>query len=139
LHRSEGFGLTMAEAMALGKPVIATGYSGNLDYMSSENSFLVPHGFVQVGHGNEPYPPSTVWAEPDIEAASQIMRRVFEEPENSVVRGSVARRDLPVLHGPYARSRWIVGRLREIRNGMDNPDSRSSSWLPAIPSLRKTV
>ena len=41
LHRSEGFGLTMAEAMTVGKPVIATGYSGNLDFMTEENSFLV--------------------------------------------------------------------------------------------------
>ncbi len=42
LHRSEGFGLTMAESMALGKPVIATAYSGNLEFMTDENSFLVP-------------------------------------------------------------------------------------------------
>jgi glycosyltransferase involved in cell wall biosynthesis len=40
LHRAEGFGLTMAEAMALGKPVIATGYSGNLAFMTAENSYL---------------------------------------------------------------------------------------------------
>ena len=43
LHRSEGFGLTMAEAMFFGKPVIATGYSGNLDFMSADNSLLIPY------------------------------------------------------------------------------------------------
>ena len=42
LHRSEGLGLTMAEAMYFGKPVIATAYSGNLDFMTPDNSFLVP-------------------------------------------------------------------------------------------------
>ncbi len=49
LHRSEGFGFTMAEAMALGKPVIATAYGGNLDFMTDENSYLVPYKFVPVG------------------------------------------------------------------------------------------
>ena len=43
LHRAEGFGFTMAEAMYLGKPVIATGYSGNLDFMTAENSYLVDY------------------------------------------------------------------------------------------------
>ena len=42
LHRSEGFGLTLAEAMAYGRPVIATAYSGNLDFMDEHNSYLVP-------------------------------------------------------------------------------------------------
>ena len=46
LHRAEGFGYTLAEAMWLGKPVIATGYSGNLDYMNPDNSYLVDHRLV---------------------------------------------------------------------------------------------
>src|SRR3712207_9035191 len=53
LHRSEGFGLTMADAMALGKPVIATGYSGNVDFMREDNSWLVPAGLTQVGPDGE--------------------------------------------------------------------------------------
>ncbi len=56
LHRSEGFGLTPAEAMYLGKPVIATGYSGNLDYMTPENSYLVDYELRRIGEGNFPYP-----------------------------------------------------------------------------------
>ena len=46
LHRSEGFGLTMAEAMAIGKPVIATGYSGNVDFMNSGNSHLIEYAMI---------------------------------------------------------------------------------------------
>ena len=56
LHRSEGFGLTMAEAMALGKPVIATGYSGNLDFMDATTAYLVGHGLTEVGPGVDIYP-----------------------------------------------------------------------------------
>ncbi len=48
LHRSEGFGLTMAEAMALGKPVIATAYAGNMDFMTEENSYLVPYRLMEI-------------------------------------------------------------------------------------------
>src|SRR5262249_5341054 len=67
LHRAEGFGYTLAESMWLGKPVIATGYSGNLDFMTPENSYLVDHRLVPIGAGNDPYPPDGQWAEPDVE------------------------------------------------------------------------
>ncbi|MGZ5564673.1 MAG: glycosyltransferase, partial [Chthoniobacterales bacterium] len=57
LHRSEGFGLTMAEAMLLGKPVIATRYSGNLEFMNDANSFLCGYHLSRIPHGADPYPP----------------------------------------------------------------------------------
>jgi glycosyltransferase involved in cell wall biosynthesis len=66
LHRAEGFGLTMAEALAIGKPVIATGYTGNLDYMHEGNCYLVPYELVDVGPGSEPYPATARWAQPDL-------------------------------------------------------------------------
>ena len=55
LHRSEGLGLTMAEAMLLGKPVIATRYSGNLDFMDDQNSLLVDYKLVRTGRSVPPY------------------------------------------------------------------------------------
>jgi glycosyltransferase involved in cell wall biosynthesis len=73
LHRSEGFGLTMAEAMYLGKPVIATGYSGNLDFTSPDNSLLVSYRLRPVGKGCDPYPEEAMWAEPDEDEASRHM------------------------------------------------------------------
>jgi hypothetical protein len=81
LHRSEGFGLTMAEAMALEKPVIATGYSGNLDFMTPENSFLVDYSRVAVPAGCDPYPQGSPWADPDLDHAAELMRRVYEARE----------------------------------------------------------
>lgn len=80
LHRSEGMGLTMAEAMFAGKPVIATAYSGNLDFMNSDNSILIDYRLIPVGRGAGPYPESALWAEPDIEQASWVMRRTFDDP-----------------------------------------------------------
>src|SRR5665811_1018703 len=81
LHRSEGLGLTMAEAMAWGKPVIATGYSGNLDFMTEENSFLVPWTPAQIPVDADPYPAGGTWADPDLDAAARLMRSVVAEPE----------------------------------------------------------
>ncbi len=64
LHRSEGFGLTMAEAMLLAKPVIATRYGGSLEFMDDENSFLVDCRPAPVGDGAYPYAPEAVWGIP---------------------------------------------------------------------------
>jgi glycosyltransferase involved in cell wall biosynthesis len=77
LHRSEGFGLTLAEAMALGVPVIASNYSGNLDFMSSQNSFLIETPAVQTDRAFGPYAPGTIWGDPNIEAASDMMRQML--------------------------------------------------------------
>jgi glycosyltransferase involved in cell wall biosynthesis len=76
LHRSEGYGLTLAEAMSLGKPVIATGYSGNMDFMNSNNSILVPFDLVPVGEDAFPYPKDSRWAQPDIEFAANAIREL---------------------------------------------------------------
>src|SRR5262249_15890077 len=71
LQRSEGFGLVLAQGMLLGKPVIATGWSGNTDYMTSANSELIPYRLVPVRDPDGIYlAPNLNWADPDIDAAS---------------------------------------------------------------------
>jgi len=114
LHRAEGFGLTLAEAMALGKPVIATGYSGNLDFMTPTNSYLVPYEMVSVGSECEPYPAAAKWAEPDIDAAAELMRRVVADPDEAMRVGLRGRIEVERLHGPAARGRVIRERLLEV-------------------------
>ena len=91
LHRSEGFGLTLAEAMVRGKPVIATGYSGNLDFMDEETALLVPWTLRRVGKWHHPYPAGATWADPDLDAAATHMRWVVEHPDLAQAVGARAR------------------------------------------------
>lgn len=112
LHRAEGFGYTLAEAMWLGKPIVATGYSGNVDFMSEENSYLVDYQLVPIGPGNGPYPPSGTWAEPDVEHAARLMRDVFEHRDEAQSRGARAALDIRRSHSPEAAGRAMLERLR---------------------------
>lgn len=114
LHRAEGFGLTMAEALAIGKPVIATGYSGNLDYMHEGNSFLVPYELVDVGPGAEPYPATARWAQPDLDIAAQLMRRVVAESVEAEARGRRALQEMAERHSPLARVTFLLDRLQRL-------------------------
>jgi glycosyltransferase involved in cell wall biosynthesis len=111
LHRAEGFGFTLAEAMALGKPVIATGYSGNLDFMTEENSYLVPHKLVRIPAGCAPYPPTAFWAEPDIKQAASLMRLAFDRREEAHEKGKRAQEDIAKWHGPRARAKFVSERI----------------------------
>ena len=91
LHRAEGFGFTMAEAMLLGKPVIATGYSGNMDFMSPANSLLVDHARVPIIQEVPSYRMGCLWAEPSIDHAAELMRWVHGHPVEARAMGARAR------------------------------------------------
>jgi glycosyltransferase involved in cell wall biosynthesis len=114
LHRSEGFGLTMAEAMAIGKPVIGTGYSGNLDFMNAENSYLVDYELGRVGPDCEIYPPEGTWARPSVEHAAELMRRVVERPEEAAALGARARVDIARELSPQTTGAAMLKRLEEL-------------------------
>ncbi|MDN4523624.1 glycosyltransferase [Fictibacillus fluitans] len=79
LHRSEGFGLSLAEAMCLGKPVIATNWSGNTDFMDAENSCCVSYSLIHVEKEWGPYQTYQMWADPDLDEAAFYMRKLFLE------------------------------------------------------------
>jgi glycosyltransferase involved in cell wall biosynthesis len=81
LHRSEGFGLILAEAMYLGKPVVATGWSGNMDFMNGANSCPVAYELVPLDRDYGPYRAGQQWADPDVEDAARLIRRVFDDEE----------------------------------------------------------
>lgn len=116
LHRSEGTGITMAEAMALGKPVVATGYSGNLDFMSERNAYLVDYTLGSVPSGCEPYPEGWTWADPDVDDAAERMRQVVDQPADAARRAEQGRRDILTRHTPQVCGERMAQRLRQIRS-----------------------
>jgi hypothetical protein len=136
LHRSEGFGLTMAEAMSLGKPTIATAYSGNLAFMTAENSFLVPSRRSPVPAGCAPYVEGDWWAEPDLEAAASVMRLVYENPQLARDRGDRGRIDVLQRCSTARTIAFIRERLAEIRRQHDGEPAPAVA-SPATPALRR--
>lgn len=119
LHRAEGFGYTMVEAMMMGKPVIASRYSANLDYMSDETAFLVG-GQERYLDGDEylGVTPGARWFEPDIDAAAEAMRRVWSDRDEAGCRANAGaafvRRAFsrPTLQTLYAKRLEAIHRER---------------------------
>lgn len=114
LHRSEGLGLTMAEAMLLAKPVIATGYSGNLDFMNPANSLLVDYRPVVIDQVIPPYELGCVWAEPSEDHAARLMRQVWENPGFAAELGARGRADVRANLSVAAAGRRMADRLSVI-------------------------
>lgn len=81
MHHSEGFGLTLAEAMYLGKPVIATNYSGNTEFMNDDNSFLVDYELGYIENSDPTFCPKTLWGNPLLDDAVEKLRSVYENSE----------------------------------------------------------
>jgi glycosyltransferase involved in cell wall biosynthesis len=125
LHRAEGFGLPLAEAMSLGKPVIATRYSGNLEFMTDENSYLVEAGLTRIGDETADYPSDGTWGEPDLDHAARLMRRVLEDPEEARARGKRAAEDIVRKHSLHAAGESMRERLREIDQRIAAPAART--------------
>ncbi|MEX1029327.1 MAG: glycosyltransferase [Paenibacillaceae bacterium] len=110
LHRSEGFGLGLAEAMYLGKPAIGTNWSSNKDFMNNQNSCLVNYELIQVGRDHGPYKANQYWADPDVEHASSIMKRLVNDNEyyqriSSTGERTIKRDFSPSVAGGLAKKR----------------------------------
>ena len=114
LHRSEGYGLTMAEAMLLGKPVIATGYSGNLDFMSDETSLLVDFELITLDRDYPPYKAGMRWAHASIAHAAECMRKVRDNPEWARDLGAKAKVDLERRMSVEVSGHKMAARIAEI-------------------------
>ncbi|MDR1659988.1 MAG: glycosyltransferase [Desulfovibrio sp.] len=93
-HHAEGWGLGMSEAMAYGKPVVATGYSGNMEYMDATNSLPVPYAVRPVSEEMRAkiplFTPGMMWAEPDTGLFVRAMRDVAEERHAPGLRARAA-------------------------------------------------
>jgi glycosyltransferase involved in cell wall biosynthesis len=91
LHRSEGLGLLVAEAMVLGKPVIATDYSATTELITPSTGWPVDYSLTPVLEGMYPFHEGQVWADPDIDHAAWQMRRVVEDHAEVERRVAAAR------------------------------------------------
>lgn len=114
LHRSEGFGLPLAEAMYFGKPVIATGYSGNTDFMNVNNSFLVRYSLKEIEKDIGPYKKGNVWAEPDHAHAVELMRLVYADRKLAEQMGKRAAVDIKKNLSPAAIGKTVADRLKTL-------------------------
>jgi glycosyltransferase involved in cell wall biosynthesis len=104
LHRSEGFGLLAAQAMWAGKSVIATGWSGNMDFMDDRSSVLVPYRLQPVEDPQGIYA-GALWAEPDVDVAAEALRRLLNDPE---ARADLGRRAAVHARTVFDRDRWLA-------------------------------
>lgn len=80
LHRAEGFGLVMAEAMRLGTPIVATNWSGNTEFMNANVACMVDVKMKVLEKDYPPFLKGSRWADPDIEQAAMFLRRLYEQP-----------------------------------------------------------
>jgi glycosyltransferase involved in cell wall biosynthesis len=114
LHRSEGFGRGMAEAMAMGRPAIATGYSGNVDFMPQGTGLLVDYELVPVAPGAYPHGEGQVWAAASPEHASRLLEQLLDDPAEVRAMGARAKAFIAERYSTAALGRRYLERLTAI-------------------------
>jgi glycosyltransferase involved in cell wall biosynthesis len=105
----------MAEAMFLGKPVIGTGYSGNMDFMSADTAFLVPFDLVPVERNDYPHWHDQIWANADDDIASQYMMKLVDDPNLGRELGKRASRHIRLNSSYRTTGLRYLQRLEAIK------------------------
>jgi len=109
LHRSEGFGLVPAQAMALGKPVVATAWSGNVDFMNKDNSALVSYSLVPVHDPEGAFQADgQQWADANVEEAAQWLRRLADDSDLRARMGAAAAKHVAATLSPTIIAKKIA-------------------------------
>jgi glycosyltransferase involved in cell wall biosynthesis len=114
LHRSEGIGLSIAQSMLLGKPVIATNYSGNKDFTRPDNSCLVDYKLIEVKKDEYPLSKGQVWADPNVDQAANYMRRLVEDDSYRNTVAEAGRLYIRTNHNSEIVGRNYLSRLVEL-------------------------
>jgi glycosyltransferase involved in cell wall biosynthesis len=129
LHRSEGFGRPIAEAMLLGTPVIATGWSGSTDFLSEETGFPIGYRLRPVAPSEYPFAAGE-WAEPDIGHAAAVMRHLYERGGASPNIVLNAKRLITKLFSRTSIGTKLVERLVAIDQVLTSDDRLRARTLP---------
>ncbi len=116
-HRSEGFGLTIAEAMIQGVPVIATAYSGAADFVSDDVGYPLRYKLTEIDSGAGPYPAGAIWAEPSVEHLQELLREVVVNPTATARKAQKARARILEAYSVEAVGGIMARRLQEIAAG----------------------
>ncbi len=114
LHRSEGFGRGLGEAMALGRLALGTGWSGNADFMTETNSLVVRHAMVALKDGEYPHWQGQSWAEPDVEHAAALLAPVLRDPARGRAMALRGQTEALAREGHRAVGLRILARLEAI-------------------------
>lgn len=114
LHHAEGFGLCVAEAMYLGKPVVSTDWSATAEYVSPQNGFPVRYELVSLENRIDVFARGSVWAEPDVEHAAWCMEKLASDPQLCAALGAQAARDVRERFSAAAVGRRYAQRLESI-------------------------
>ena len=116
LHRAEGFGRNIAEAMLLERPVIVTGYSGNLSFNSTDNSLIVKASIIPVKSGEYENSSGMIWAEPNIPHASKRMKQILTDKVGVGVLSKAGKNFIKLQHNPLAVGKRYRERLELIKS-----------------------
>ena len=135
LHRSEGFGLGLAECMRLGKPVVGTAWSGNMDFMNNENSCLVDYSLIPVVEGQYMHGAGTFWAQADTSHAAGYMRRLVDDDKFREAISRNAAADTKSLLSPDRAAKSLIARLQWLAS---TPEPHLTANGPAESQSRKT-
>jgi glycosyltransferase involved in cell wall biosynthesis len=128
LHRSEGFGLTVAEAMIRGMAVICTDYSSTTEFVDSRVGWPIPYVMTEVGPGWPPYQAEARWADPDLAEAAKAMRAIADDPAEATRRGTAAREHLLQTRSIDSAAQWMRVQLEEayrIWRARNTPSNQS--------------
>jgi glycosyltransferase involved in cell wall biosynthesis len=128
LHRAEGFGLTLAEAMAQAKPVVATGYSGNMQFMNKDVAHLVPYEIIETTRAHGAYPCGTRWADAQVDAAAESMRSLYLNADARLELGQRAQAHIARTLSPEVVGKQISQALaaHAVREGSTSVEEQEA-------------